>query len=65
MCSFGALAQQSVRLTTDDFWDAALSDDGNDIRLTYNGDKYVKSVKLKVLHLRHHPPVVPQHSVHR
>ena len=50
MCAFGALAQQSVRLTTDDYWDAALSDDGQSIQLNYSGSRRVKNVKLKEIH---------------
>lgn len=50
MCALPALSQSVVRVATDDDWDAVLSDDGQAIRLNYNGNRRVKNVKLKQIH---------------
>ena len=50
MCTLPALAQSTVSVTTGDYWDAVLSDDGQAIQLIYSGSRRVKSVKLKQVH---------------
>ena len=50
MCALPALSQSTVRVSTGDDWDAALSDDGQSIQLNYSGSRRVKNVKLKEVH---------------
>ena len=50
MCVLPALSQSTVRVSTGDDWDAALSADGQSIQLNYSGSRRVKNVKLKEVH---------------
>ena len=50
MCALPVFGQSTVRVTTGDYWDAVLSDDGQAILLNYSGNRRVKSVKLQQVH---------------